>query len=77
MYDYKDIDYSDAIERLKTAYMSRYQCAKDENAENIQSYKEQAVAGMQSVVDKLTAAEGISASALKSAQDSIGELQAM
>lgn len=77
VYDYKDIDYSDAIERLKTAYMSRYQCAKDENAENIQSYKEQAVAGMQSVVDKLTAAEGISASALKSAQDSIGELQAM
>lgn len=77
VYDYKNIDYSDAIQLLKNAYMSRYQCAKDENAENLQSYKDQAVAGMQSIADKLTATEGISAAAVKSAQDSIAELQAM
>lgn len=77
VYDYTSIDYNDAIEKLREAYKSRYQCAVAENSADSGSYKEQAVANMQGIVDKLTAAQGVSASALKNAQDSLAQLQTM
>lgn len=76
-YDYKEIDYDDAAERLKNAYIARYQCAVSENAENVQSYKEQAVNGMQNIVNIFTSAEGISSSTLKNAQDYLAQIQAL
>lgn len=77
VYDFKNIDYNDAIGRLSEAYKSRYQCAVSENAENPAAYKEQAVNGMQGITDRLTQTEGVSTSALKKAQDALAELQAM
>lgn len=77
VYDFKNIDYNDAIGRLSEAYKKRYECALSQNVENPASYKEQAVSGMQGIVDKLTAEQGISTSALKNAQDALAALQTM
>ncbi|MDE5782229.1 MAG: hypothetical protein K2I03_12265 [Lachnospiraceae bacterium] len=77
VYDFKNIDYNDAVRRLSEAYKSRYQCAVSENVENPALYKEQAINGMQGIVDKFTTTEGISSSSLKNAQDALAELQTM
>lgn len=76
-YDYKSIDYSSLIEKLNTAYTSRYQCAQTEDAANAASYKEKAVSQMQNIVNIISADSGVSTSAVKTAQDALAALQAM
>lgn len=75
-YDYHSIDYQDAVEKLRDAYTSRYQTAQTETPETAAQYKEQAVAGMQGIIDRLTAASDSSASITK-AQEALAALQAM
>lgn len=77
VYDYNSIDYADVVGKLNTAYTSRYQCAQKETPDSAQTYKDQAMNGMQNIVNILTAASGVSPSTLKSAQDALGALQAM
>lgn len=76
VYNFQEVDYKDAIEKLRDAYTKRYQAAQTEAPDHAQEYKDMATAGMQSVLDRISTAGG-SSSAVKTAQEALAALQAM